>query len=81
MAQYLYGICEYNYTTYKIEVFCGCWANSNSFRVTKKTKNKGDSLRKKKTGDCNFGVKKNNLFLDIVLSTFLVQSLEIEQKL
>ena len=37
--------------------------------LQRKQKTKATHLEKK-TGDCNFGVKKNNLFLDIVLSTF-----------
>ena len=40
------------------------------FELQRKQKTKATHLEKKKTGDCNFGVKKNNLFLDIVLSTF-----------
>ena len=58
-AQCLYGICEYNYTTCKIEVYSVVVEQIQIlFELQRKQKTKATHLEKKKTGDCNFGVKK-----------------------
>ena len=77
-AQYLYGICEYNYTTCKIEVFSVVVEQIQIlYQLQRKQKQRQLTNRKK---DCKFRCNEKQL-IRLYLVLFLVQFSEIERKL